>query len=32
MEHLKSLHMECLETTEELSHELDQVKRINEQL
>ncbi|CAD8110096.1 unnamed protein product [Paramecium sonneborni] len=32
MERLKSLHMECLETTEELSHELDQVKRMNDQL
>ncbi|CAD8105253.1 unnamed protein product [Paramecium sonneborni] len=31
MERLKSLHMECLETTEELSHELDQVKRMNDQ-
>ncbi|CAD8089973.1 unnamed protein product [Paramecium primaurelia] len=32
IERLKSMHMECLETTEELSHELDQAKRINDQL
>ncbi|CAD8190508.1 unnamed protein product [Paramecium octaurelia] len=32
IERLKSMHMECLETTEELNHELELARRINDQL
>ncbi|CAD8193341.1 unnamed protein product [Paramecium pentaurelia] len=31
IERLKSMHMECLETTEELNHELELARRINDQ-